>query len=70
MTKSKYAIIEADSLLGTDSLVWIDGRWNHASRHEAVLRHAERLLRFKPSIKINGYTYRGRFYPLSLDQAN
>ena len=56
-TLNQYAIL--NETMGTDSLIWIDGRWSLASIHAAVLRQCERLARFNGTIN-TAYSYRGK----------
>lgn len=58
----QYAIL--DKTMGTDSLVWIDGRWHGGSIHAAVLRQCERMARLKGTIN-TAYEYRNRTYWLT-----
>lgn len=53
----RYAIL--DKTMGTDSLVWIDRRWNIHSIHAAVIKHCERLARFNGTIN-TAYSYRNK----------
>lgn len=57
-----FAIL--DKTMGTDSLVWLDGRWSPASIHAAVLRQCERLARFNGTIN-TAYSYRGKAISLT-----
>ena len=58
---ARYCDANGVELLGTDSLIWIDGRWNQRTRDQVASRTKESYKANFPSkyAAMSHYVYRG-----------
>ena len=59
--QAQFCDENGNTLLGTDSIIWIDGRWNQESRDRAARDARERFRRYFPEkyLMMSHYIYKG-----------
>lgn len=60
--QAQFCNAKGETLLGTDSLIWIDGRWSQATRDEVASKKRESFRVYLPRLyeAMTHYTYNGR----------
>lgn len=65
MAHRKMAVLITNTLLGTDALITLDGRWNEDSIDNAVREHIERIRPVHQTKQFLGYEVYGAGQSLS-----
>jgi hypothetical protein len=59
-TTMRNALLTSSSILGSDALIPLDGRWSRATIHAAVLAHVAAIRHLHPGVRFTGYTLYGK----------